>query len=427
MRPLCLLVVFAACSSKPGPADSGPPMPIKYVVVIVKENHTFDNYFTGFPGTETSLTAPLSDGGMIARPQAVNGPTDRDISHSHDNAIKGFAGGQMNGFDTMLEANPKDGGTPDYLPFSWYSEAQIPAYWSYARQFALFDRFFSNVLGPSTPGHTALVAAQAPMVSNSFCFGVDCDQNGSGCTAPPSTRVTVFDSAHCRRPDVPDLYPCFDIPTVPDVLAEGMTWATYSPGSGAGAAFAVARPIGGNAEIAAAHFEKMADLLVDLETKELPNYLHLKLTGVLKGADISEHPPSDVCPGENYTVEVVNRLMASPHWKEMAIVITWDDWGGFYDHVPPPVERCDGEPDFFIPGFRVPALILSPYAKNGVVVHDVTEQASVPKLVTELLGLPSLHSRDRRARDERAGSMLSAFDFAQAPRDPMMLTPRACP
>jgi phospholipase C len=417
LLPSVLLAV--ACSPKPsGGPDAGP---IKYVVVIVKENHTFDNYFTGFPGTDTSLLAPLSDGGMLMRPQAVNGMTARDVSHSHDNALVGWANGQMNGFDKMLEAAPNDGGPPDYLPFTWYAEAQIPAYWTYARQFVLFDRFFSTVFGPSTPGHTALVAAQAPMYSNSFCFGTDCTQSGSGCTAPPSTRVSTYDGAHCRRADPIDVYPCFDLPTIPDVLPKGLTWATYS-----GGAFSVIKSVGGNPQVAQAHFMKMTDLLTDLESMELPNYLHLQLGGTVKGMDLSEHPPADVCPGENYTVEVVNRLMASPHWKEMAIVITWDDWGGFYDHVPPPVETCEGGGEAFGPGFRLPVLVLSPYARQAV-VHDVTEQASVPKLVTELLGTPSLHSIDRRARDEKAGSMMGAFDFTQAPRDPLMLTPRTCP
>ena len=189
---------------------------------------------------------------------------------------------------------------------------------------------------------------------------------------------------------------------MPHVLPEGYTWLTYTPGSGIGSAFAPIASLTPDAG-GAGHLKKLDDLLADLDAGVLANYMHLKLVGKLKnGVDVSEHPPAAVCPGESYTVQVVNALMQSPHWKEMAIVITWDDWGGFYDHVPPPVHRCDGTPDVFNPGFRLPAMILSPYAKQGVVLHTVTEQASVPKLVTELLGGPRCTrctgSRATRAR-----------------------------
>src|SRR5204862_6790300 len=123
-----------------------------------------------------------------------------------------------------------------------------------------------------------------------------------------------------------------------------------------------------------------------------------------------DHPSCEVCPGEEYTVQVINALMSSPHWSQMAIVLAWDDWGGFYDHVPPPVEKCSNG-NFYSPGFRLPAILISAYAKQGVVVHDVTEQASVPKLASDLWGARTLHSIHPYARDEKAGSMMGAFDF----------------
>jgi phospholipase C len=117
--------------------------------------------------------------------------------------------------------------------------------------------------------------------------------------------------------------------------------------------------------------------------------------------------------------------MRGPRWKQTAIVITWDDYGGFYDSVPPPVERCaNGE--VFQPGFRLPALVISPYAKQGVVVHTATEQASVPRLVEELFALPFMSRRDPHARDGRAGSMLGALDFSRPPRAPLVLPVPDC-
>jgi phospholipase C len=417
------LLLLCACPSPTPAADAGYPTPIRYVVVIVKENHTFDNYFTGFPGTDDATTAPLSDGGTLVRPKAPLGDTPRDISHSRDNALVGFNDGKMDSFDLMYEARPKDGGPPDYLPFVYYPEEQIPNYWAYAKNFVLFDRFFSTVFGPSTPGHIATVAAQSPTYSNSFCFGTQCTGGGSGCVAPASTLTSVYDPNKCVF--VEDAYPCFDIPTVPDVLRPEQTWLAYSPGKdGSGAPMVYSKTSGQNAELRAAHFRHIDKVLTDLDTIELPNYLHLKVSGGTPSA-ISEHPTAHPCVGENHTVDIVNRLMQSPHWNEMAIVITWDDWGGFYDHVPPPVERC-ANGQFYGPGFRVPAIILSPYAKQGVVLHDVTEQASIPKLMEELWGLKSLKSLHRNARDEKVGSMMNAFDFNQAPRPPMLLQKRTC-
>ena len=115
--------------------------------------------------------------------------------------------------------------------------------------------------------------------------------------------------------------------------------------------------------------------------------------------------------------------MAGPHWNETAVVITWDDWGGFYDHVLPRAEACpNGE--LFNKGFRVPALVISPYAREGFVLHDELEQASLVRLAEELFALPFLTARDPHARDERAGSLLAAFDFDKPARAPLPLTPR---
>ncbi|MEO6419128.1 MAG: alkaline phosphatase family protein, partial [Polyangiaceae bacterium] len=147
----------------------------------------------------------------------------------------------------------------------------------------------------------------------------------------------------------------------------------------------------------------------------------------LSGGNISEHPPLGPCEGENFSVEVINAAMKLPQWKEMAIVVTWDDWGGFYDHVKPRVHKCKNG-KVMQGGFRLPLIIISPYAKKGHVLKSHTEQASVPRLVEELWGMKFMSTRNKHARDGSAGSLMGAFDFTQPPRPPLLLTPRpVCP
>ncbi len=428
---LIALAAFAGCSANDAaltdaseevvdapPADTGPtaPSPIKYIVVIVKENHSFDNYFMGFPGAESSKTAKLKNGTVITRAKAPDGPLAGDISHSHASAVIDYDNGKMDGFDTIVAAQPR-------RPFFYYAESQIPNYWAYARNFALFDHFFSTLAGPSSPGHFAIVTAQTPHYSNSDCSDGS-DDCGRGCVTPdPALFVPVYNH---KTGAVSRAAPCFKVPSVIDQLPEGYTWRTYAGGSGPnnlGTAFNLVDSIGSHADIRAAHYRTYTQLMADLTTGEQANFTHIDVSSAPNGA--SEHPPSAPCAGENFTVNIINKIMQGPHWNETAIILTWDDFGGFYDHVPPPVEKLSNG-SFFNTGFRLPALVISPYAKTKV-VKTITEQASVPKLVEELWGMPMMSATDPNARDGKVGSMLDAFDFTQAPKAPLVLTTRTCP
>ena len=396
-------------------AGSGMPTPIKYVVVIVKENHTFDNYFTGFPGAESSKTAKLHDGTVITRKKAPDGVLAGDVSHAHASAVKAWNNGKMNQFDLIVPSDP-------LRPFYYYAESQIPNYWAYARNFALFDHFFSTLGGPSSPGHFAVIASQTPHFGNAACTdgGDDC---AAGCLAAPAdATVPVYNPDTCATSMAP---PCFEVPTVVDALPAGLTWRTYAGGSGTNiaTAFNLAKHIGGVQAQRDAHFRTYTQLRADLASGDMANFTHVDVSTAPNGA--SEHPPNSPCTGENFTVELVNAIMTGPHWKETAIVITWDDYGGFYDHVAPPVEKCSNG-SFFNPGFRLPALVISPYARKAV-IKTVTEQASIPRLVEDLFGMPRMADTDPHARDARVGSMLDAFDFSQAPREPLVLHTRTCP
>lgn len=399
------------------------PTPIRYVVVLVKENRTFDNLFGAFPGAEGTLTAKLSNGTTIARPVAPQGGLPRDVIHDHRAAFKAYADGGMNGFDLLLGAHPTDGGADDFLPFVYYPRDRIPNYYTLAENFVLCDHFFSTTLGPTFPGHLATVAAQSPAYDNPTCD--TCTSSFEwGCMAPAKTRVGTFDPDTCATTSAP---PCFDIPSVVDSLPQGFGWRAYGPAAGGGilTPFQAVKSVGGNTDVRKAHFRDQNQAPADLAHGDQE---HVTFINVSAG-EISEHPPQDPCDGENYTVSIVNALMKGPHWSESALVITWDDWGGLYDHVVPLVNQkaasCGGA--FFNTGFRVPALIVSPYAKRGYIKKGGAEQASIPRLIEELFGMPPLHDRDPRARDALAGTLLDAFDFTAPARAPEPLTPRTCP
>lgn len=391
-------------------ADAGATTPIptkiRYVIVVVKENHTFDNYFTGFPGAASAAKAERSDGTKVTRPVAPNTRLDQDLCHSNNCGKRAFADGNMNGFDRNNAGE---------LAFIRYPEEQIPNYWQYARNFVLADHMFSTTLGPSLPGHAVYWAGRSLSIENTKCTlpdGGDC-KDGLGCKSNPLTTVKTYDPVTCATAET---RPCFDVPTLPDHLPQGFTWTNY------GSPHALMVKSVADQPDYAKHFRKIGDMLPDLLSGHLAN---LTIAHVLGSA--SEHPEQHPCNGENLSVNLVNAAMKLPQWREMAIVLTWDDWGGFYDHVKPPVKECPNGAHFQS-GFRVPAIVISPYAKKGFVLKTPTDQASVPRLVEELWGMSFMSDRDPRAIDGKVGSLMESFDFAQTPRDPLFLTPRpTCP
>ncbi len=388
----------------PSPGDDTTPIPskIRYVMVLVKENHTFDNYFTGFPGAESSKTAKLSNGKTITR-QAAPTQLMKDICHSNTCGQNAYHGGKMDGFDTRDAVRP----------FYFYSEQQIPNYWQYARNFVLADHFFSTTLGPSTPGHTVFWTGQSLVLDNAKCTKDGGECKGRGCAAGPDVRVTSYDPDKCTTATVK---PCFDVPTLTDHLPKGFTWSNY--GGSIPEMFKSVTSAAGYTS----HFRKQGDLVADLNAGKIANLT----VGHLWSGDESEHPEAYPCVGENFTVDIINAAMKLPQWKEMAIIVTWDDWGGWYDHVTPPARKC-ANGQVFQAGFRLPAMVISPYAKKGFVLKTPLEQASVPRLVEELWGMEFMTKRDPHARDGVVGSMMASFDFDQAPRDAFPLPKRTCP
>jgi phospholipase C len=397
-------------------ADSGPPglYPIKHIVVVVKENHTFDNYFGTFPGAEGTTTCTRHDGTTFPCGRAPD-RTPSDLDHDHPGALVNWNGGAMNGWD--LPGGSGSGGND--LAYAQYLEADIPNYWAYAKAFTLGDHFFANVLGPSFPGHLVVLAAQAGWATSNP------DNVTSafwGCDQSADARLPIDDQATCTSKLV---FPCFKIPAVPDILPGGVSWKFYGTNfyvlpeiwSMFDAVDSIRNGAGWQNVVNVSQFDS------DIDNHTLPNVSWL----VDQDLD-DEHPQvGSVCAGESWTVTRLNKLMQSDYWKDTAVIFTMDDYGGWYDHVAPPRQYgCDKTKPYGL-GFRLPLIVISPYARPHFVFKEVAEQASIPKFIGTIFGAKkTLTDLDPAAQDGQANDLLGAFDFTQAPLPPLVLSPRPC-
>lgn len=407
-----------------GAADGGPdggvtgPGRIDHLVVIVLENHTFDNLFANFPDADTRSHFDYGSD-VFDAPHAPDN-LSRDLCHGHGCALTDWNGGAMDGW--LVEPSANQNG--DHLAWAQYRREDIPGFWHLAERYGLADHFFSSMLGPSFPGHTFLLAGQSGWALDNPDFLLPLVI--WGCDDPQSTRVNVLTDGSCTSAST---FPCFDIPSAPDVMRADTTWKFYGTGVDLGvlgsvvwSMFDAVDPIRHTGSwdnvVPYGQFES------DVQNGTLPNVSWL----VDQDLD-SGHPPLSMCASSAWATHYTNLVINSPYWSNSAVIITYDDFGGFYDHVPPPEQYgCDADHPYGL-GFRLPAILVSPWVKPGV-FHGVTEQASVVRLVEELFGDPgavgTLHALDPAARDDVAGSLLDAFDFNQQPLPPAP-GPESCP
>jgi phospholipase C len=385
---------------------------IKHVIFLVKENRTFDTLFGTFPGANGATQGTRCDGTTVPLGQATD--MVGDLPHSFADGIEVIDGGKMDCFRDAA--------------YVQYQEQDIPNYWAYARRFVLADDFFSSEYGPTCVEHFFNYAAQ----SDRF---VDCARPGQFglkqrefCDDPFEVAYSFARMKKEERDQIFHLeeqgptgaaavkthyrlrFPCTDIRVLPDLLqAKGITWKEYRGNT------TWVQPL---REIRHVRFSSMyrnvvpnTRFLTDIQAGQLP-----QVSWLTPPVPLSDHPPHSICRGENWLVDTLNALMRSKYWSSTAVVVTWDDFGGFFDHVPPP------HLDLYGLGPRVPAIVISPFAKQGLVDHDQMDFASVMKFIETIFDLPSLTGRDAQAND-----MMSAFNFRGAPQPPLLLTQRTCP
>lgn len=379
---------------------------IKHVVIIVQENRSFDNLFSGFPGADTAQIGTLHTGARVR----LHGATLQglDIYHDWVNAMTSWNNGKMNGFDLNSLTNGAQAGT---YPYAYVNRNLVAPYWAMASQYVLADHMFPTMFGPSFTAHLDLIAGTTDL-SRSEAEVDGPDAQPWGCDAPSGTRTSVIGP---RRVEFGGAgpFPCFtQFRTLADTLdAAHVTWKYYAPPVIAGSTgriwseFDAIRSVRYGADWSRSVVSPETKVLTDASRGALP-----QVAWVIPDANDSDHESQGPADGPSWVASVVNAIGTGPDWKHTAIVIVWDDWGGWYDSVPPP------QLDFRGLGIRVGCLIVSPYAKAHYVSHTTYEFGSILKLVEQVFGLPPLGTRAEGYTDTRAHSMLDSFDFRKPPR-----------
>jgi len=391
------------------PSQLPPPGQIQHVVFIMKENRSFDNYFGLFPGADGATTGLTSSGQVIPLWRAPD-VMFHDLDHNYMGAIDGYDGGKMDRIDLNNISNVNG----DFESYTAMTQADIPNYWAYAQTFALSDHTFQSDLSPSYASHFYSIAA-----TGEGAIDIPMDTGiypaNWGCDAVPQAWIHMLDAQGAFS----DAYPCFDPLTIADSANNAVppvTWKFYAPVEGeAGyqhSAFDYVKHIR-DSNYWNTNVVNYTQFVEDALGGNLPN-----VSWIIADSLENEHPPRSSCYGEDWTVTQINAIMQGPsdQWNSTVIFLTWDDFGGFYDHVPPP------KVDEWGFGFRVPMIIISPYAIPGYVSHTTYEFSSVLKFIEEVFNFPYLTDRDQNANDTT-----DSFNFNQNPLPPLYLQPRACP
>jgi phospholipase C len=378
--------------------------PIKHVVIIDKENRSFDNYFGTFPGADGTTTGVTSSG-RVVRLLHTPDHTLLDINHAGDAASVAVNNGRMNGFN-LLAGAWQDG---QDMALSQLHQDDIPNYWAYARAYTLDDHFFSTINGPSFPNHLATIISGSNNTVDNPVFNT---YHAWGCDSGPYTRVRQVNPVTKAKRMV---FPCFNMTTLPDLLqAKGVSWKYYAPTQFQSgyiwSSLDAIRHIR-YSPLWQANVPPTDQFVKDAKAGVLP-----EVSWLVMNENVSEHPPYSVCEGENWTVNVLNALMKSPEWDSTVVFLTWDDFGGFYDHVPPP------RLDYISYGPRVPTMIISPFARQHAVVHTRYDFESIIKYIEDKFGLGRLGTYDRKAN-----SIASELDLSGPPAPALILKPRTCP
>jgi len=404
--------ILAGCggfgAAAKAPADPCGDMPcgvIKHVVIIVRENHSFDNLFGTFPAADGATT--VMQGAKRIKLGETPDSLQTDIGHSVASALLAIDGGKMDKF-YLIPYSMQHGKN---VAESQYYRRDIPNYWLYAKDFTLADHYFSSVLGDSFPNHISLVAGtNLGVIEDPKTPPGSSKSRYWGCDSPAGTYVQVATTY-----GIENQFPCFNAKTLVDEAdAAHVSWRYYAPPAGTVGyvwstldAFRQIR----QSKLWSANVHTPSQFDSDVSHGTLPAISWL--SGDWK---VSDHPPASICAGENWTVGKINEIMRSPLWYHTMIILTWDDFGGFYDHVPPPRESA------YTLGPRVPTIVISPYSRAGTVFKKQLDARSILKYVEGLFHLPQLATFNRDVNN-----ISEMLNLRQKPIAPVILKPRTCP
>jgi phospholipase C len=446
---LSLLSSCGPAASTQAPSGSGIHK-IQHVIIIMQENRTFDEYFGLYPGADG---LPIANGAFaVCAPDPLTGQCVSPYHDTHDingggphgqaDAVADIDGGKMDGFVAQAEKgrrgcsqtdNPACGGDKTDV-MGYHTRDEIPNYWAYADNFVLQDRMFEPNASWSLPEHLFMVsewsahcASSDPMscVNALQSPGNPPDFHHRGQTRPQAPDYAWTDLTYLLHKNNISWRYYVEGGTEPDCVDDTMACPPVKQGAKTPGIW---NPL--------PYFDTVKQDGQIENVTDVSNYFGAAKNGTLPAVSWiapsgphSDHPPARVSASQAWVTGLVNAAMQGPEWNSTAIFIAWDDWGGFYDHVVPPVVDQNGY------GLRVPALLISPYAKQHMIDHQTLSfDAYVKFIEDDFLGGRRLDPTTDGRPDPRPtvrenvpvlGDLAFDFDFNQAPRAPLVLTPQA--
>jgi phospholipase C len=460
----------AWAASPPGAAHPN-HWPIKHVIIIMQENRSFDNYFGTFPGAngfpggtcvpidptrpQLGCVMPFHD------PNDVNAGGPHGAGDAQADLDDGITQAKMDGFvlrQTQGLANTCGDGSGNgrskancgkYIPgtaihdvVGYHNAGELPNYWAYARNFVLQDQMYAGVRSWSMAAHLDLTSEWSAHCDNPL--------DVSTCTTSPNPGVPSGNKVIYPWVNLFQLLDTHQVSwkyylgqgTEPDCDDDQMTCDPQLQKTGLPSYWNPAPSFAwvqaqGQAYVTA-HNPNIDQFLVDIKNGVLP-----QVAWVVPAQDYSEHPVAGITAGQDYVTSLVNAVMQSPYWSDTAIFLSWDDWGGFYDHVVPPVvDRNDTKNPIEGFGLRVPGLLISAYARSGMIDHNVLSTDSYARFIETLFmddtrldpvqmgepdSRPTIRDKITQVRFMNGdvvpvGGLDAEFDFGQKPLPPLILS-----
>ena len=455
-----LLIVQGVCAAQMQSLQPDGIHKIRHIIIIMQENRSFDSYFGTFPGADG---LPRRDGafrvcnpdprtGLCMSPYHDRNDQNGGGPHNASSSLEDIDNSRMDGFIIAAEQSGK--GCPSYYPIcsesakpdvmGYHNGRDIPNYWAYAHAFTLCDHMFCSVASWSLPAHLYEVSAWS-----AYCTKhnnpMSCVNEMQAPGMPPDFGIAFGPHAPPSlgglRNGPPGTKPIYAWTDITYLLHEHqVSWTFYVfKGTNPDCDVGVGRC--SHAEMTdrtpglwnpLPYFDtvKVDQQLSNVQPIE--NFYKQAHEGTLPSVcwispsgKVSEHPPDLVSVGQSYVTGLINAVMRGPNWKDSAIFLVWDDWGGFYDHVRPPVVDINGY------GLRVPAIVISPYAKPHYIDHQILSFDAYLKFIEDdFLGGARLDPKTDGRPDPRPtvreqvsilGDLTNDFDFNQKPLPPMVL------
>ncbi len=410
---------------------------IQHIVIIMQENRTFDHYFGTYPGAHgiprnasgvPSVCVPDPLAGICLRPYHSPNQVNFGGPHVAPAAVADVNNGKMDGFVAEWEIGKQNcgnliipqctGAALDVM--SYHTDREIPNYWTYARKFVLQDNLYEPVSSYSLPAHLYMVSGWSAYCSNPN-DPMTCVSNISGPPTDSAGQYGWTDITHLLHANGISWKYYVESGSEPDCEPEEMECA---PGTQGGMSPGYWNPLPLFQDVQVndqlGNIVPFDQLFIDARNGTLP-----QVSWIIPNMANSEHPANPIAAGQAYVTGLINAIMTSPNWGSTAIFLSWDDWGGFYDHLNPPQVDINGY------GIRVPGLVISPYAKSGYIDHQYLSHDAYLKFIEDVfLNGKRLDPTTDGRPDSRPnvrenapilGNLMNDFDFTQVPRAPVML------